>query len=475
MRRTLVFIAALAAVAAQAQNKPDWPQPIVKGNVVVWSDDKGMEAALGSFQLLARSDNKIFVVARDASTARDKWKSVARASIVSSLRAEEVASASAVWIETDVSADAIAAVVKLKESGGTVGISSALLSQHKYAELLPYVGFAFAGDDHANLSNLVVEIDPASVLVVQGRDLSARGEGGATFSIVVEKGRGATKVRVQGRERADLIALRRRVIEEGLPEFPGKAAKTPDVKSGTLFIVGGGGMPQGLLEKFIEAAGGPDAPIVYVPCEAAEVIATEPSFVRSLKNAGAKNVTWIHTKDRALADKDDKFLAPLKDAKGVWFGGGRQWNLVDSYMDTQAHELMRAVLQRGGAIGGSSAGASIQAEFLARGDPLGNVAIIAPGYLRGLGFLPGAAVDQHFTQRGRHKDMTSLMLAYPQLLGIGIDEATAIIVRRTTAEVDGRGQVFFYDYAKGKPSGDTDYTPLKAGEKYDLAKRAKIG
>ena len=234
-------------------------------------------------------------------------------------------------------------------------------------------------------------------------------------------------------------------------------------------------MPQGLLERFIEAAGGPDAPIVYVPCEAAEVIATEPSFVRSLKNAGAKNVTWIHTKDRNTADKDDKFLAPLKDAKGVWFGGGRQWNLVDSYMDTQAHELMRAVLQRGGAIGGSSAGASIQAEFLARCDPLGNVAIIAPGYLRGLGFLPGAAVDQHFTQRGRHKDMTSLMLAYPQLLGIGIDEATAIIVRRTTAEVDGRGQVFFYDYSKGKPTGETDYTALKSGEKYDLAKRTKIG
>jgi cyanophycinase len=183
-------------------------------------------------------------------------------------------------------------------------------------------------------------------------------------------------------------------------------------------------------------------------------------------------VTWIHTKDRNKSDTDEEFLKPLKEAKGVWFGGGRQWNLVDSYQDTKAHELMREVLKRGGAIGGSSAGASIQAEFLARGDPLGNTNIIAPGYTRGLGFLPGAAVDQHFTQRGRHKDMTLLMKTYPQLLGIGIDEATAIIVRGTTAEVAGRGQVFFYDY-RVAPPGEIDYVALKEGDRFDLKERKK--
>lgn len=473
MRKLTALVLVTLASSSWAQ-RPEWPQPIVKGNVVVWAEEKGMELALPPFQLLARADSKILVLPKDASAAKEKWKGVVRAVVVTSIRPEDVATASAVWLESDVSADTVAAIVKLKQSGGTVGISSDLLSLSKYADLLPYVGFAYAGDDNANVSNLVVEIEPATVLVAQGRDLSVRGEGAANFSIVIEKGGKETKVRVSGRERADLIALRRRVIEGRLPDFPTKTPGTPDVKMGSLFIVGGGGLPEKILERFIEACGGPDALIVYVPCEFAEQLPGEPGFVRSLRNAGAKNVTWIHTKDRNKADSDEEFLKPLTDAKGVWFGGGRQWNLVDSYMDTRAHELMKKVLERGGAIGGSSAGASIQAELLARGDPLGNVNIIAHGYLRGLGFLPGAAVDQHFTQRGRHKDMTLLMQTYPQWLGIGIDEATAIIVTRTTAEVTGRGQVFFYDYAKGKPEGETDYTALKSGEKYDLKERRKI-
>jgi cyanophycinase len=143
-------------------------------------------------------------------------------------------------------------------------------------------------------------------------------------------------------------------------------------------------------------------------------------------------------------------------------------------MDTAVHEMFKQVLARGGAIGGSSAGASIQSQFMPRGDPLGNTNIIAHGYLKGLGFLPGAAVDQHFTQRSRHKDMTLLMTTYPQLLGIGIDEATAIIVRGVTAEVYGNGRVFFYDY-RTKPTGETDYTALAKGEKYDMKERRKIG
>jgi cyanophycinase-like exopeptidase len=109
---------------------------------------------------------------------------------------------------------------------------------------------------------------------------------------------------------------------------------------------------------------------------------------------------------------------------------------------------------------------------MARGNPLGNLEIESPGYTRGLGFLPGAAVDQHFTQRSRHKDMTSLMKLHPQLLGIGIDEATAIVVTGSIAEVTGRGSVFFYDY-RTAPTGEQDYVSLKSGEKYDMRERKK--
>ena len=107
---------------------------------------------------------------------------------------------------------------------------------------------------------------------------------------------------------------------------------------------------------------------------------------------------------------------------------------------------MKDVLKRGGVIGGSSAGASIQANYLARATPIGNSQIMAFGYERGgLGFISGVAIDQHFSQRRRHKDMTQLVDTHPQLLGIGIDEATAIIVQKSKAKVVGRGKVHFYD------------------------------
>ena len=104
-----------------------------------------------------------------------------------------------------------------------------------------------------------------------------------------------------------------------------------------------------------------------------------------LRAHGARNVSWIHTKDRARADGDEELLAPLRAARGVWLGGGRQWNFVDSYQNTTAHALLHAVLERGGVIGGSSAGASIQASFMVRGSPLGNREMMSEGYERGLG------------------------------------------------------------------------------------------
>jgi len=190
---------------------------------------------------------------------------------------------------------------------------------------------------------------------------------------------------------------------------------------------------------------------------------------------GVKHATFIHTKDRNKANTDEEFLAPLKNATGIWFGGGRQWNFADSYYGTKAHELMKAVVRKGGVVGGSSAGASIQARYLARATPIGNTRIMAPGYERGgLGFISGVAIDQHFSQRGRQKDMTQLVNRYPQLLGIGIDEATAIIVQESIAEVVGRGKVHFYDRRQPVYPDKPDYTALPAGSTYDLAARKVV-
>ncbi len=155
----------------------------------------------------------------------------------------------------------------------------------------------------------------------------------------------------------------------------------------------------------------------------------------------------LHTRDPKKAD-DPAFSEMLTKAGGVWFGGGRQWKFVDAYAGTLTEKRFHEVLARGGAIGGSSAGASIQSEYMPRGHPLGNTVMAAEGYEHGLGFLPGCAVDQHFFARKRTADMTGLMKKYPQYLGIGIDEATAIVVTGSTAEVIGRTKVAFFDSAE---------------------------
>ena len=133
-----------------------------------------------------------------------------------------------------------------------------------------------------------------------------------------------------------------------------------------------------------------------------------------------------------------------------------------------------AHLPRVDAIGGSSAGATIQGDYLCRGGVFTNFDIMYDGYEHGLGFLRGVAIDQHFAQRKRFADMTKVVAAYPQLLGIGLDESTAIIVRGHAAEVVGKHKVHFYDRTKPVAEGEPDHTSVEAGQTYDLkARRAE--
>jgi cyanophycinase-like exopeptidase len=83
-------------------------------------------------------------------------------------------------------------------------------------------------------------------------------------------------------------------------------------------------------------------------------------------------------------------------------------------------------------------------------------------------------VDQHFFARKRQKDMTGLMKLYPNWLGIGIDEGTAVVVTGHVAEVLGKSKVAFYDHRNGVPEGEKDYTDVPAGRKYDLKERRVI-
>jgi cyanophycinase len=316
-------------------------------------------------------------------------------------------------------------------------------------------------------------IDEQTAVVVKGRRLSVVGNSYAVVCQAPASRRPASVQVLKPGDQADLIALSRAAIARAAPLFPPDKPEPPKVDRGTLIIGGGGGLSTAIWKRFIDLAGGPEALIVVVPTAMEDPPPAQPSEVRALTKAGAKNIRILHTRNRAEANKPE-FYAPLKEAKGVWFSGGRQWRFVDAYQGTATERAFHDVLRRAGVIGGSSAGASIQSDYMPRGDPLGNLNIMAEGYEQGFGFLKGVAIDQHFFARKRLKDMTELMAVYPQVLGIGIDEGTVIVVQGSVMEVVGRSKVAVYDRHKPVVAGAKDYEELPDGARYDLVTRKRL-
>ena len=145
-------------------------------------------------------------------------------------------------------------------------------------------------------------------------------------------------------------------------------------EKGRLVIQGGGPAEgTGIMETFVNLAGGRAAKIIIIPTAGGNrdkdgklISYDEGKIVAPWRKLGLTNLHMLHTADPKVADTE-AFAATLRDAKGVWFNGGRQWNCVDSYAGTVTLKEFREVLNRGGVIGGSSAGATIQGEYLVRG------------------------------------------------------------------------------------------------------------
>ena len=241
---------------------------------------------------------------------------------------------------------------------------------------------------------------------------------------------------------------------------PAPAPADPGPK-GHLFIVGGGDRDEPLMRRFVELAGanGPARVVVFtmasgVPHEVG------PELVAEFRGYGVPEVAYHQlTRDEAM---DPGSVRILDGATAVWFSGGDQSRLTAALLDTPIHARLIELYAAGGLVGGTSAGAAVMSKVMITGDEkrAGNKegsweAILADNvvHTRGFGFVRNVVVDQHFVTRRRHNRLISLVLENISLVGVGIEEATAVLVRPDGRyEVLGEGQVVVYDARRATPA-----------------------
>jgi cyanophycinase len=209
---------------------------------------------------------------------------------------------------------------------------------------------------------------------------------------------------------------------------------------GHLVIIGGGARPDAMVREIVRLAGEERCNLVIIPMASSEPLDTALYQRWQFEEAGCPAVDFVRF-DRNTAD-DGAIISAFERATAVFFSGGDQRRLADAMEGTRLLERVRELYLGGGVVAGTSAGAAVMGEVMITGDIMGDSlqteAEESPEFDRiradyvdtrpGFGFVTRAIIDQHFVARGRYNRLLSLVLASPELLGIGIDESTAIVV-----------------------------------------------
>ena len=272
-------------------------------------------------------------------------------------------------------------------------------------------------------------------------------------------------------DRLDLVSWIRQARGAERAIYPAEDPGAPMIEKGTLIVQGGGGVSDDTWERYIEMAGGKEARFICIPSagEMDDDAAPRSYSSRQLIERGCTNVRIAHSADRYGANHDVRLLGSIDAADAVWIDGGRTFRFMDRFGQTRAAEAIARVLERGGVVGGSSAGCQVVGDFLVRGNPKTNSEMIFRGYTQGMGFLKGVVIDAHFIERDRGGQLAGLVHDYPQLLGLGVDANTALLVRGSIGEVLGKGGgVVVYDAREGQSLTD-DGLLLEIGARFDLA------
>jgi cyanophycinase len=237
----------------------------------------------------------------------------------------------------------------------------------------------------------------------------------------------------------------------------------PPPAGGSLVIGGGGRLPDSVIDEFLHLAGGANARILIIPTAnpAFENRGGSSSF-QFWRQRRVSSVDRLHTSSRSTADTV-KFAQPISRATGVWLGGGDQQRLARVYADTEVERELLKLLQRSGVIGGNSAGSAVMTRVMISGGSGAN-----PSVDRGLALLDEAVIDQHFVRRNRFDRLRSVIARRPELVGLGIDERTALVVGIRQGRLRVVGDSYVVAYSPDSSGGPPRQNILKPGDQTDM-------
>lgn len=217
----------------------------------------------------------------------------------------------------------------------------------------------------------------------------------------------------------------------------------------TLFIIGGAEDrvgPSLVLRRFVRLAGGRRARLAVVPTASSFQDEVVTAYTAVFERLGAAEISVVNPASRAEAGRAED-VAALDAATGIFLSGGSQLKLSQLFLGTPLEAALHRAHERGCVVGGTSAGASVMSRFMiSMGEEGVSPRQRASQLTAGLGLLDGVIIDQHFGQRSRYGRLMAMCAASPSLIGIGLDENTAIEVRNRSAfTVHGAGTAFVID------------------------------
>lgn len=245
--------------------------------------------------------------------------------------------------------------------------------------------------------------------------------------------------------------------------------KASSPKEGTLVIIGGHEDHEGNKVILKEVARHvEDGRLVLATVASNEPEGYLEKYRTSFADLGIPDVTELYIDERDQATMEDK-LVDLQTVNAVFFSGGDQLRITSLIGDTPIYQRVHDIYANGGVIAGTSAGASAMSEtMLVRGPNAASFRIGDLSMAPGLGLLPNVIIDQHFAERGRIGRLIGAVSQNPRVLGIGIDEDTAIVVKGERFEVIGAGAVYLVDAGDVTHSNIAEASAEEALSIYDL-------